>query len=146
MFRVTRIALFILLVAVPLAGCGSSGYKTSDYSTYPPSPSASPSTASLSGLAGTWDGWGRDASGTGFPIQVTVNPDGTYASTVGASGGTGTFQVVDGKITTKGHLSGSAYGADRQAVVSVTEKNGRKILTGDGRSDRGPYSFELTKR
>jgi hypothetical protein len=75
-----------------------------------------------------------------------VKPDGTYASTIGGTSGAGTFQIVGDTVVTKGHLSGPAFGADRQSVVTIVEKGGRPIMTGEGRNEAGLYTFELTKR
>jgi hypothetical protein len=100
----------------------------------------------LGGLAGKWDGWAKAASGTSQPVELTVNPDGTYTSRVGASSGAGTFQIVGNKILTQGHLTGAAFGSTGASEVAHTTKDGRQRLTGDGRSDAGPYSFEVMKR
>ena len=143
MVTATRIAALVL-VLVPLAvGCAS---RSSSSSSSAGSPSAMASTPDVQRLVGRWDGWMKGATGVTAPVQVMVNPDGTYTSQMGATSGSGTFQVVDGRIVTKGHLSGSAFGADRQSVVTVVEKSGRPVITGEGRNDAGPYSYELMKR
>jgi hypothetical protein len=80
----------------------------------------------------------KGATGNTTPVQVMVNPDGTYTSQMGASTGNGTFEIVDGRIVTKGHLSGSAFGSDRRSAVTLVEKGGRPTITGEGRNDAGP--------
>jgi hypothetical protein len=137
MLTATRIAALLLVAALPAAGCASRSSQAPSAMTKPPE---------IGTLAGRWDGYLRGTGGNSAPVQVTVSPDGTYTSQIGASSGSGTFQVVDGQVLTKGHLSGSAFGSDRQAVVTVSEKGGRPLLVGEGRNDRGPYSFELMKR
>jgi len=96
-------------------------------------------------LAGKWKGWGTGSSGSGFPIEVQINPDGSYTSQMETGRGSGTFKVADGKITTSGHLSGPNP-TDTASQVTLTTKAGKQVLTGQGRSERGPYSFELTKQ
>ncbi len=137
MLRATRIAALFLVATLAMAGCASRGSETPSAMTKPPD---------VGTLAGTWEGYLKGASGNSTPIQVKVNADGTYTSQIGASTGSGTFRVVDGQVMTKGHLSGSAFGADTQSVVRVVEKSGRPILFGEGRNEAGPYSYELTKR
>ena len=136
-----RMIALVLVIGVPVVGCASK----QSASTGAPS-AMTATTPEIGKLVGRWDGWMKGASGNSAPVQVMVNPDGTYTSQMGASSGSGTFQVVDGKILTKGHLSGSAFGADRQSVVTVVEKGGRPVITGEGRNDVGPYSYELSKR
>jgi hypothetical protein len=135
----TRMAALALVIIPMMAGCASRDSRAG-------SPSAMTSAPQIGTLAGRWDGWMKGTTGNIVPVQVTVNPDGTYTSQMGATSGSGTLQVVDGKIVTKGHLSGGAFGADRQSVVTLVEKGGRPTLSGEGRSEEGPYSFELTKR
>jgi hypothetical protein len=143
----TRIAAVAMLVALPVAGCASSEQRTATPAGTPPgSGSAMTRTPDVASLAGRWDGWMKGTGGTSAPVQVTVNPDGTYSSTIGASSGNGTFEVVNGQVRTQGHLSGSAFGAGRQSVVTLAERGGRPVMVGEGRDDRGPYSFELMKR
>ena len=99
----------------------------------------------LSALAGEWDGWW--IGGNSFPLEVTIKADGTYVSRVGSDSGWGTFRVTNGVIYTEGHLSGAeAPLSDRMATVTLVQKNGVAMLTGDGRTFHGPYSFTLTKR
>ena len=143
MVTVTRIAAVALMVTVPVAGCAStSSRETAAGGT----PSAMTKVPDAKALAGAWEGFIKGTGGVTAPVQVMVNPDGTYTSRVGASSGTGTFQVVNGRVLTKGHLSGTSFGSDRQSVVTVSERGGRPVMSGEGRSDAGPYSFELTKR
>jgi len=96
-------------------------------------------------LVGKWDGWW--IGGNSSPAEVTINPDGTYVSRLGAVSGTGTFRIVNGVILTEGHLSGArAPLSDRTATVTLVQKDGAAVLTGYGRTSDGPYSFTLTKR
>ena len=95
-------------------------------------------------LAGKWEGWwiGPESS----PLEVTVRADGTYVSRRGANGGSGIFRVVNGVIVTEGDLSGGdAPWSERAATVRLVQKNGAAMLTGDGRTSAGAYSFTLTK-
>ena len=107
---------------------------------------AAPAAAALdvAVLAGQWDGWW--IGGDSFPLEVTINADGTYVSRVGAESGWGSFRVENGVIVAQGHLSGGdAPRADRTATVTLVQKNGAAMLTGDGRTSEGPYSFTLVK-
>jgi hypothetical protein len=134
---VTVVAVALTLVA---AGCGSKTAKTS--------PSASPAatTVDVKNLAGKWEGYARPTSGAAVPVEVDVKPDGTYVSRMGASSGTGVFRVVDGSLVTEGQLSGTTFGAAGRSTASVRQHDGRMVLSGQGRNDAGPYSYELTKR
>jgi hypothetical protein len=147
MDAMTRIAAVAMIVTLPVAGCASRESRTAaPAAATPGAASAMTKTPDVSSLAGRWDGWMKGSGGVTAPVQVTVNPDGTYVSTIGAASGNGTFEVVDGRVLTKGHLSGSAFGAGRQSTVSMAERGGRPVMVGEGRDDRGPYSFELMKR
>ena len=98
----------------------------------------------ISALAGKWEGWwlGPESG----PLQVIVKADGTYVSRLGADSGSGTFHVVNGIIVADGHLNGAdAPRSDRVATVTLVQKNGASMLTGNGRAPAGPYSFTLTK-
>ena len=52
---------------------------------------------------------------------------------------------ADGVVVTTGHLSGPAYGADRQSTAVLSERDGRLQISGEGRSDRGPFSYVIQK-
>jgi hypothetical protein len=72
-------------------------------------------------LAGKWDGWW--IGGDSFPLEVTINADGTYVSRVGADSGWGTFRVENGVIVAEGHLSGGdAPRADRTATATLVQR------------------------
>jgi hypothetical protein len=143
--RRTWILGLVALTALSHAACASKSSKATSQAY--PSPAASPApTVDVKNLAGAWTGFTKGEQGNTTPVEVQVSADGTYVSRVGSSSGTGTFKVVNGKIVTQGHLSGSAYGSDRQSTVSVKDKDGRMVLVGQGRSQAGVYSFELTKK
>jgi hypothetical protein len=108
-----------------------------------------PAVTDIKSLAGKWSGWGTPASGSAFPIEVQINPDGTYtAQLAGATAGQGQFKLVDGKITAEGHLSGpsgvAAGTGTSQATVQT--KGGKQVMSGAGRNDAGPFNYELTKQ
>jgi hypothetical protein len=55
----------------------------------------------LQKLAGKWSGWGTSTSGSAFPIEVQIQPDGicstwttTYVSQMESTAGTATSQVT----------------------------------------------------
>jgi hypothetical protein len=131
---------FILLaLVVLLAGACASTSSTAS--------SASPSrtmVASVDALAGTWQGFANQA-GVSLPVTVNVRPDGSYTSSIGAATGSGTLRVVQGNIVTTGHLSGPAFGSERQTTARLVDQDGRRMLVGDGRDDRGPFSYQLQK-
>jgi len=54
--------------------------------------------------------------------------------------------VVNGVIVTEGDLSGGdAPRSERTVTVRLVQNNGAVMLTGDGRTSAGPYSFTPTK-
>lgn len=108
----------------------------------------SPAVQDIQQLAGKWTGWGTPASGSAFPIEVQINPDGTYTSRMGATTGTGKLTVAGGKIMAEGHLSGPAAAAagTSKSEASVATKGGKQVITGQGRNDAGPFNYEITKQ
>jgi hypothetical protein len=107
-------------------------------------PAAGSTEVDITALAGKWEGWWIGAESS--PLEVTVRADGTYVSRRGADGGSGTFRVVKGVIVTEGDLSGGdAPWSHRTAIVRFVQKKGAAMLTGDGRTSAGAYSFTLTK-
>ncbi len=107
-------------------------------------PASAQAVTDVKGLAGKWKGWGTGAGGSSFPIEVQVDASGSYTSLMEARTGKGTFKVAGGKITTEGHLSGPDPSAT-SSQVTLTTKGGKQMLSGQGRNDRGPFSYQLTK-
>lgn len=135
----------VLAIALSTVECTSSGTRATPTGTSD-TPAASITPDQVNSLAGKWKGWWIGTSGSAAPLEVEVNPNGTYVSRIGDASGAGEFRIVDGKIVTSGHLSGpSAPVSDRTSVVTLVDKGGRPTLMGQGRTERGPYSFELTK-
>lgn len=99
-------------------------------------------------LAGKWKGWATPASGSGFPVEVQIQPDGSYTAMMGATSGRGTIKMDGGKFTAEGALSGPAgvaAGAGK-SQLSVGTKGGKQVISGAGRNDAGPFNYELTKQ
>jgi hypothetical protein len=134
----------ILVVALSTVACASQRTRAAQS---PPSdaPAAAVAATDVNSLAGKWRGWYTGTSGGSVPLEVEVKPDGTYTSRIGTVAGTGAFKVAGGKIITSGHLLGPEGPFDRTAVATLMERNGRPVVKGEGKSDRGPYSFEMMK-
>lgn len=99
-------------------------------------------------LTGKWVGWATPTSGSNVPIEVEVRPDGSYTSMMGATTGSGTIMVDRGKLLADGHITGSgapAAGTGR-AELTVSTKDGKQMISGVGRDERGPYNFRLMKQ
>jgi len=99
-------------------------------------------------LSGKWLGY---AVGTGAgapnPIELTINPDGTWTSRTGAQHQTGVVTVNDGKISfTRQGASGTSTTVLQASTAVLQERNGKRVLVGQGRSDYGPYSYEFTEQ
>ena len=100
-------------------------------------------------LAGKWVGWGTPTSGSTFPLEVQVEPDGSYTSTMGATIGKGTIKMDGGKLMAEGQLvtgTGTAAAGVGKSQLTVTSKDGKQMISGAGRDERGPYNFQLTKQ
>jgi hypothetical protein len=136
--------LVILMVALSTVACASQRTRAAQG---PPSeaPAAAVAATDVNTLAGKWRGWYTGSSGASVPLEVDVKPDGTYTSRIGSAAGTGTFKVAGGKILASGHLLGPEAPFDRTAAATLMERNGRSVVKGEGKTDRGPYSFEMTK-
>jgi hypothetical protein len=126
----------ILTVAVAMGACATQGTRAAQ----PAVP-----IKDVASLSGQWRGWYIGAAGDSQPLVVDVSPDGTYRSRIGSMTGIGTFKVEDGKIVTTGHLFGSAAPFERTAVATLSERNGRPVITGQGHTSLRPYSFEIVK-
>lgn len=99
-------------------------------------------------LSGTWLGY---ATGTGAgapnPIELTIQPDGTWTSRIGAQAQGGVLSLRDGRIvfTRTGASAGSSTVLQASTAV-LQERGGKRVLVGQGRNDYGPYSFEFAEQ
>ena len=105
---------------------------------------ASAQQADVKSLAGKWKGWATGTGGTSMPAEVIIAADGSYTSLIGANSGRGNIKADKGKYMAEGHLSGTPVGTGMSSLT-VADKGGKKVMSGQGRNDVGPYSFELTK-
>jgi len=99
-------------------------------------------------LAGKWIGYATPTSGSNFPIEVEVKPDGSCTSKLGAAMGTGTIAMDGGKIMADGHIngSGSAAAGARRSEITLSSKDGKQTISGTGRDNNGPYNYQLIKQ
>src|SRR3954453_5898971 len=58
-------------------------------------------------LAGKWIGWATPTSGSAFPIEVEVQPDGSYTSQMRSTLGNGVIKQDGSKLVAEGHITGS---------------------------------------
>jgi hypothetical protein len=109
---------------------------------------AHPAVKDAKSLAGKWTGTARPPSGKAFPVEVQIQPDGSYTSMIGATTGKGSIKIEGGKIMAEGHLSGPAGVAAgvSKSQLTVTSKGGKQVISGAGRNEAGPFDYELTKR
>ena len=109
---------------------------------------ASVAQGDVKSLAGKWVGWGTPTSGSNIPIEVDIQPDGSYTSRMGATIGRGSIKAEAGHLVAEGHLSGSGSAARGvgKSQLTVATRDGKQILTGSGRDNEGPYDFQLTKQ
>ncbi|HSF07707.1 MAG TPA: hypothetical protein VLG10_18150 [Methylomirabilota bacterium] len=101
----------------------------------------------LKTLAGVWDGYVIGPGGSSERGELTINPDGTYGARMGAFSSTGVLRVVDGMLVAESKTTtGGAATGPRQSTMMLGEQGGTLVLSGRGRGDAGPFSFELKKR
>jgi hypothetical protein len=134
MMRSLSLAFVVLVIAV--AGCASA-----------PSGRAL-QVDSVASLSGKWLGYATGtAAGAPNPIELTINPDGTWSSRTGAQLQNGTVTINAGKIsfTRQGASAGSATVFSSSTAV-LQERGGKRVLIGQGRSDYGPFTYEFTEQ
>jgi hypothetical protein len=100
-------------------------------------------------LAGKWIGWLTPTSGSNVQVEVDVKPDGTYTSKLGTTMGKGTIKKEGGKLMAEGNLisgPGTAAAGAGKSELTVTSKDGKQLISGNGRDQHGPYNFRLTRQ
>jgi uncharacterized protein (TIGR03066 family) len=102
----------------------------------------------VTSLAGKWVGWGTSTSGSNFPVEVEIRPDGSYTSTMGSTIGNGVITMDGGKFMAEGQITGSispAAGVGK-SELTVSSKDGKQMISATGRDQLGPYELRLTKK
>lgn len=99
-------------------------------------------------LSGKWLGFATGtAAGAPNPMELVINPDGTWTSRTGAQLQNGTVSISDGKITfLRGGASGASTTVFQSSTAVLQERGGKRVLVGQGRSDYGPYTYEFTEQ
>jgi hypothetical protein len=97
-------------------------------------------------LAGKWVGWMTPSNQV---MEVQIQPDGSYTSVRGTTTGQGTIKMDGGKLMADGHLitgPNVTTAGPEKAQLTLSSKAGKQVLSGTGRDNEGPYSFQLTKQ
>jgi hypothetical protein len=97
-------------------------------------------------LAGKWVGW---ISPSNEVLQVQIQPDGSYTSVRGTTTGQGTIKMDGGRLMADGHLitgPNVAVAGEQKSELTLSSKAGKQVISGTGRDNEGPYSFQLTKQ
>ncbi len=97
-------------------------------------------------LAGKWVGRMTPSNEV---LQIQIQPDGSYTSVRGTTTGQGTIKMDGGKLMADGHLvtgPNVAVAGPERAELTLSNKSGKQVISGTGRDNEGPYSFQLTKQ
>ena len=99
-------------------------------------------------LSGKWLGYATGtAAGAPQAIELIISPDGTYVSRIGAQVQSGTVSVKEGKVSfARDAASATSITVITASTAVLQEREGRRVLVGQGRSDYGPYSYEFTEQ
>jgi hypothetical protein len=114
----------------------------------PPPPENTIQVSDVKSLSGKWLGYATGtAAGAPQAIELTINPDGTYISRIGAQVQSGTVRVNKGKVSfARDAASATSATVMTGSTAVLQERGGRRVLVGQGRSDYGPYSYEFTEQ
>ena len=97
-------------------------------------------------LAGKWVG---RITPSNEILQVQIQPDGSYTSERGTTTGQGTIKMDGGRLMADGHLvtgPNVAVAGEQKSELTLSSKAGKQVISGTGRDNEGPYSFQLTKQ
>ena len=98
------------------------------------------------GLAGKWVGRMTPSNQV---LEIQIQPDGSYTSLRGTTTGQGTIKMEGGRLMADGHLvtgpNVTTAGPER-SELTLSSKAGKQVISGTGRDNEGPYSFQLTKQ
>ena len=97
-------------------------------------------------LAGKWVGRMTPSNEV---LQIQIQPDGSYTSLRGTTTGQGTIKMDGGRLVAEGHLvtgPNVAVAGPEKSELTLSNKAGKQVISGTGRDNEGPYSFQLTKQ
>jgi len=129
-------SLCLALAAAVALGCATSGQSKAIAPT------------ELPGLAGKWTGTVVLPSGRSVPGTFELAPTGNYSTQAGGFSAAGKAQIKDGNLAlTSTATSGGVATGQRTSIASLYERpDGMLLLRGNGHSDAGPFSFEVTRK
>jgi hypothetical protein len=97
-------------------------------------------------LAGKWVGRMTPSNQV---LEIQIQPDGSYTSVRGTTTGQGTITMDGGRLMADGHLvtgPNVTTAGPEKTQLSLSSKGGKQVISGTGRDNEGPYSFQLTKQ
>jgi hypothetical protein len=129
-------SLVIALFTVSALGCATSGT----------SKTVGPN--DLASLAGRWTGSLLLPSGQNVHGTFDLAPNGDYVVQAGTFTARGKAQVKDGSLTLAStSTTGGLSTGPRTSIASLSETpEGTQILRGNGHSDAGPFSFDVSRK
>lgn len=129
-------SLLIGVVTVAALGCATSGQSKAIAST------------ELASLAGKWIGTVVLPSGRSVPGTFELLPTGDYSTEASGFSAQGKAQVKDGNLAlVSTSTTGGMATGQRASVASLHERpDGSLVLRGNGNSDSGPFSFEVSRK
>jgi hypothetical protein len=97
-------------------------------------------------LAGKWVGRMTPSNQV---LEVQIQPDGSYTSVRGTTTGEGTIKMEGGRLMADGRLvtgPNVTTAGPEKSELTLSSKGGKQVISGTGRDNEGPYSFQLTKQ
>src|SRR5262245_54422165 len=100
-------------------------------------------------VSGKWTGTMIDENNMGTPLEVFINPDGTYRMNFGITiaSGTVTLQPNGQLAFTMTSATGLLGSASAASTAILYDRSGKRVLIGNGRVGlrQIPFSWEVTE-
>lgn len=128
----SRCAMLVVVAVALVVLVGHAGVAVSQQ--------ALPKEGDFSPVAGQWGGFVEGTAGSAGYTEWDISPTGRYSAMLEA-------YRVDGQLMPMGPgqygFEFERAGQTTRGTLAVVDKDGKRMLVGDGRSARGPLNFQL---